>query len=217
MSPKPKKPHVPSESEALVADRLWNAMSSIDTAPDDVPKHVVASLQYLTKVGKVVDTIRREQPVLLEPYAADLIAVVQGALPLSDDDAALLVVNLLGSTTLARILADTANGNLDPVAATTRRRPKTAKKTAAKKAAAVPKTEPAAAAAAVPEPEAAPVPDLAVPSEPDTGETVPGDFDDSPAVISVATAPSAVAAAPEPSPEPVAVGGAKAVVGEDDF
>lgn len=123
MPAKPKKPTVPTEAEAEVADRIWTAMTGMDSGVmEGVSSQIASTLRSLNDVGATVHLIRTEHPRLLEAYATDLISVVQRSLPVDEDEAAMLVMSLLGSTTLARMLADAANGNIAPVVSTPRKR-----------------------------------------------------------------------------------------------
>ena len=171
----PKKPLIPSDAELEIANRVWSGLSGLDSdTASAAPAKVTQAIDYLNGVALIGESIRTEQPKRMEPYAEDLIALVINSTDLDPEKATSFVGKFFSSPLLARMLADVASGNLDPVGATPKKavtkkapaqpaeaepvaeapaaKPAPAKKTAAKKAAA--KAAPAAPAPAAP---AAPV------------------------------------------------------------
>mgnify|MGYP001765174273 CR=1 FL=1 len=188
MSPKPL---IPTDAEIAVVDRVWSGLSGLDEAiTDSVPAKVRDSLTYLSGVGAVLDAIRTDQPHRLEPYAESLVQVLRGA-GLDEGAAYDALSAVFSSVPLARLLADVAAGNVEPVAAVRKSKPAPVVRKKAEKVVEV-AVEEAVLPAVVPEPDVDEVIEP-VDDEPDVVEQiVPDDFD-----LPVAD--------PAPSPEPVAV------------
>lgn len=185
MSPKPL---IPTDAEIEVVDRVWSGLAGLDAEVADlVPAKVQESLRYLSGVGAVLDSIRAEQPKRLEPHAEPLMAVLRGS-GLGEEAAYDVISALFSSVAVARLLADVAVGNLDPVALVRKAKADTpVKKTAAKKApakseeppaVAQTRVEPVAAAEPAAAPAAAPVePEASAPEEIVDESVDPNDFD----------------------------------------
>lgn len=192
-----KKPLIPSDAELEIANRVWSGLSGIDSdTASAAPAKVTAAIDYLNGVALIGESIRTEQPKRMEPYAEDLIGLVIDSTDLDPEQATAFVGKFFSSPLLARMLADVASGNLDPVGAT-------AKKASAKKAA----PKPAAAeetAPVEPEPVVEPVAETKpAPAKKTAAKKAAAKAAPAPAAPA-AVEPAPAAEAPAPAPAPVA-------------
>lgn len=147
-----RKPTLPPQSHIDISLAVTTALAGASDADiDSLPAKVRESLDYFTEVAEVATAIQTEQAEALKEYrdeTAEFLAAHLGALDgvdLTVEAARDLVDNVFSSHLMARLLADVAAGNIEPVATVA----KTAKATAAPKAAKKPAADAAAAAADV--------------------------------------------------------------------
>jgi outer membrane biosynthesis protein TonB len=202
-----KKPLIPSDAELEIANRVWSGLSGIDSdTASAAPAKVTAAIDYLNGVALIGESIRTEQPKRMEPYAEDLIGLVIEATDLDPEQATAFVGKFFSSPLLARMLADVASGNLDPVGATAKKAAKKAAPKPAETEAAAP-TEPAAAPAD-PVTETKPAPAKKATAKKAAAKAAPA-----PAPAAVEPAPEAPAA---PAPAAAAAAAAAAAPAADN-
>lgn len=163
-----RKPVLPPAGHIAIATSVTTALAGQRLEDiEALPAKVRDSLTYLAEVSEVAEAVRTEQPAALATYRDDAIALLLAQFPatldtgLTDDEQAERTVDALFSSHLmARLLADVAAGNVEPVATATKSpkpttkpataEPKTTTKPARKKAAAKPSPKPVEQPAAPP-------------------------------------------------------------------